>query len=83
MSAVRNWLQGIGLAQYAEAFDANEIDMDLLRQVDDQMLKDIGLSTAGHRLRFRNAVAQLSRTDPLDPNVTTALDATEMRAVSA
>src|ERR1700736_3150089 len=83
MSDVRNWLEGIGLAQYAEAFEANEIDMDLLRQVDDQMLKDIGVSTGGHRLRFRNAIAKLNWMDAPDPNVTTALDATEVRAVSA
>jgi hypothetical protein len=29
MSAVRRWLETIGLAQYADAFDANDIDMDL------------------------------------------------------
>ena len=31
MSAVRNWLEAIGLDQYADAFEANDIDMDLLR----------------------------------------------------
>jgi SAM domain (Sterile alpha motif) len=51
MSEVRKCLQGIGLDQYADAFEANEISMDLLREVDDQMLKDIGISTGGHRLR--------------------------------
>ena len=29
------------------------------RQVDDQILKDIGISSAGHRLRIRNAIAKL------------------------
>ena len=54
MSAVRNWLEEIGLAQYADAFEANDIDTDLLTQIDDQVLKDIGVSSAGHRLRLRN-----------------------------
>jgi hypothetical protein len=45
MSAVRNWLEEIGLAQYADAFEANDIDTDLLTQIDDQVLKDIGVST--------------------------------------
>jgi predicted ATPase len=36
MSAVRNWLEEIGLAQYADAFEANDIDTDLLTQIDDQ-----------------------------------------------
>ena len=34
MSAVRDWLEAIGLGQYADAFEANDIDMDLLKQVD-------------------------------------------------
>jgi hypothetical protein len=34
--------------------------MDLLGQVDDQMLKDIGISIDGHRLRIRNPIAKLN-----------------------
>ena len=30
--------------QYADAFEANDIEMDLLKQVDDQVLKDIEYS---------------------------------------
>jgi hypothetical protein len=62
MSAVRNWLEEIGLPQYADAFEANDIDTDLLTQIDDQVLKDIGVSSAGHRLRLRNAIAKLAPT---------------------
>ena len=62
MSAVRNWLEEIGLAQYADAFEANDIDTDLLTQIDDQVLKDIGVWSAGHRLRLRNAIAKLAPT---------------------
>jgi hypothetical protein len=60
VSEVREWLAAIGLPQYAEAFEANDIEVDLLGQLDDQMLKDIGVSSAGHRLRIRNAIAKLS-----------------------
>jgi hypothetical protein len=59
MSEIQKWLEMIGLAQYADAFDTNAIDMKLLRQVDDQILKDIGVSAAGHRMRIRNAIAKL------------------------
>jgi class 3 adenylate cyclase len=62
MSAVRNWLEEIGLARYADVFEANDIDTDLLTQIDDQVLKDIGVSSAGHRLRLRNAIAKLAPT---------------------
>ena len=54
MSEIRKWLEAIGLGKYADAFEVNEIDMDLLGQVDDQVLKDIGVSAAGHRLRIRS-----------------------------
>src|SRR6476620_6808155 len=59
MSEVRKWLGAIGLAQYADAFETNDLDIDLLGQVDDKLLKDIGVSSAGHRLRIRNAIAKL------------------------
>jgi hypothetical protein len=48
MSKVREWLEAIGLAQYTGAFEANDIDIYLLGQVDDQVLKDIGASSAGY-----------------------------------
>jgi hypothetical protein len=60
MSSVRNWLEAIGLGQYADAFEANDIDTDLLARLDNQLLKDIGVSSAGHRLRLRDAIAKLA-----------------------
>jgi SAM domain (Sterile alpha motif)/Adenylate and Guanylate cyclase catalytic domain len=77
MSEVREWLEAIGLVQYADAFEANDIDIDLLGQVDDQMLKDIGVSSAGHRLRIRNAIAKLSPASPLAKNEKATSAATE------
>ena len=64
MSEVRNWLELIGLPQYADTFETNDLDIDLLRQVDDQLLKEIGVASAGHRLRIRNAIAKLGARAP-------------------
>jgi class 3 adenylate cyclase len=72
MSDVRKWLAAIGLAQYADIFESNDLDIDLLRQVDDQILKDIGVSSAGHRLRIRNAIAKLGPEATLDKRERTA-----------
>src|SRR6516164_4263362 len=69
MSEVGRWLEAIGLAQYADAFEANEIEMDLLGQVDDQMLKDIGVSIGGHRLRIRSAIAKLATAPVAEVNL--------------
>jgi len=53
MSEIRKWLETVGLDQYADAFETNDIDMDLLRQIDDQALRDLGMTSVGHRLRIR------------------------------
>ena len=37
--------------------------MDLIRQIDDRALRDLGMMSAGHRLRIRNAIAKFR---PLD-----------------
>jgi class 3 adenylate cyclase/tetratricopeptide (TPR) repeat protein len=82
MSAVRKWLETIGLGQYADAFEANEIDMDLLGQVDDQILKDIGVSAAGHRLRIRNAIAKMGSAVTADAKAAAASSTPEIPATS-
>jgi class 3 adenylate cyclase len=68
-------LEWIGLGQYADAFEANDIDTDLLRQINDQLLKDIGISSAGHRLRIRNAIAKLTTDSPAELNAASAIAA--------
>jgi class 3 adenylate cyclase/tetratricopeptide (TPR) repeat protein len=68
MSDIRTWLAGIGLGQYADAFEANDVEMDLLKDVDDQVLKDIGVTSAGHRLRLRSAIAKLARASDIQAN---------------
>ena len=50
-------MEALGLPQYADAFEANDIDADLLPRLNDQILKDIGVASAGHRLRILNAIA--------------------------
>jgi class 3 adenylate cyclase len=83
MSAVRDWLETIGLGQYADAFEANDIDTDLLIRLDEQLLKDIGVASAGHRLRLRDAVAKLAPTSVTQPNAASAATAAEAPANSA
>src|SRR6202167_171603 len=82
MSDVRTWLAGIGLGQYADTFEANDVEMDLLNGVDDQILKDIGVTSAGHRLRIRNAIAKLAPTSDVRANTNSAIAAPEIAAPS-
>jgi hypothetical protein len=83
MSEIRSWLESIGLARYADAFEANDIDMDLLKQVDDQMLKDIGVPSAGHRLRIRNAIAKLIAAPAAEANLNATPPTYQTTAASA
>ncbi len=83
MSAVRDWLDLIGLGQYADAFEANDIDTDLLAQIDDQLLKDIGVSSAGHRLRIRNAITRLAPASVAEASAASDVAATAAPATTA
>ena len=53
------WLRGIGLAQYAEMFRANDIDIDLLGRLTNDDLKDIGVVSFGHRKKLMEAITAL------------------------
>ena len=55
---------------------------DLLIRLDDQLLKDIGVASAGHRLR-RDAIAKLAPTSVTQPNAASAAAAAEVPATSA
>jgi class 3 adenylate cyclase len=57
---IDGWLRGIGLAQYAEMFRANDIDIELLGQLTNDDLKDIGVVSLGHRKKMLEAIAELA-----------------------
>ncbi len=55
---LRLWLRRIGLEQLADTFAANDIDLDVLPDLSDEDLKELGLSL-GHRRRLLRAIAEL------------------------
>src|SRR5947209_6245008 len=57
---IDGWLRGIGLAQYAEIFRANDIDGELLGRLTNDDLKDIGVASLGHRKKLLEAIATLT-----------------------
>jgi class 3 adenylate cyclase len=54
------WLAEIGLEQYAEIFAANDIDLDVLPELSDDDLKELGLSL-GHRRKLLRAISESLR----------------------
>ncbi|MCC8976453.1 adenylate/guanylate cyclase domain-containing protein [Bradyrhizobium brasilense] len=56
MSDLRDWLREHNLEQYADAFEANDIGLDILPDLDDDDLAQLGLSL-GNRRRLLKAIA--------------------------
>ena len=56
---VRTWLSSLGLDQYETVFREHRIEPDVLPELTDQHLRDIGIPL-GHRLRILRAVRQLT-----------------------
>lgn len=59
MQTVSQWLDALGLAQYAETFAAQEIDASLLPELTDVDLQSIGVALLGHRKRLLKAIGEL------------------------
>jgi class 3 adenylate cyclase/tetratricopeptide (TPR) repeat protein len=56
MSELRDWLRSNRFEQYADAFEANDIDLDILAELSDRDLEQLGLSL-GNRRRLLKAIA--------------------------
>jgi class 3 adenylate cyclase len=59
MFDIDHWLNQIGLAQYADLLRSNEIDSHLLRGLNNDDLKEMGISALGHRKKLLEAIAAL------------------------
>ena len=55
---IANWLNGLGLGHYAQAFTENDIDLEVLSRVTDDDLMELGL-TIGHRRKLQAAIEVL------------------------
>src|SRR5215471_17594570 len=51
------WLETLGLGQYAQAFAENDVDFAVLAQLTDADLKELGVTSLGHRKRLLTAIA--------------------------
>lgn len=58
MQQIAQWLQKIGLSEYAQCFAENAIDVAVLPHLTDQDLKGLGV-LLGHRRRMLAAIAEL------------------------
>ena len=56
---IADWLRLIGLQQYELAFRENDIDAELLPRLTGEDLKDLGITSVGHRRKLLDAIAVL------------------------
>ncbi|MCP4766661.1 MAG: adenylate/guanylate cyclase domain-containing protein [Gammaproteobacteria bacterium] len=56
---VAEWLDGLGLSQYAVAFSENEVDFSLLSELGDADFKEMGVTALGHRKTLLKAIGEL------------------------
>jgi class 3 adenylate cyclase len=66
MQQISDWLQKLGMSEYAQRFAENGISFAALRHLTDQDLKDIGV-LLGHRRIMLAAIQELAATAPSAP----------------
>jgi hypothetical protein len=80
MQQIADWLNTLGMSEYAERSAENDIDMAVLPDLTDQHLKDLGVSL-GRRLKMLRAMRDLG--NPLvvaaAPSAPTATEPTRTR----
>ena len=54
------WLRSLGLGRYEAAFRENDIDETVLSSLTHETLKDLGVTSVGHRLKLLETIAALS-----------------------
>jgi hypothetical protein len=69
MQQIADWLQTLGLSEYAECFAQNDIDFAILGDLTDQDLEKIGVASLGHRRKLLRAIANLEGTEKGTPAV--------------
>jgi class 3 adenylate cyclase len=69
MQQIADWLQKLGLGQYAQPFAENDISFSVLPDLTDQDLKEIGVSL-GHRRQLLRAIAEMKRVEIVAPKLT-------------
>ena len=62
MQQIADWLQKLGLGQYAQRFAENDITFAILPDLTDQDLKELGMASLGHRRQLLREIANLGKT---------------------
>ncbi len=61
---IKQWLRDLGLETYIEAFEENDLDLELAVDLSDIDLKDLGVASMGHRKKLLRAIESLDVPSP-------------------
>ena len=84
MQQIADWLEKLGMSEYAQRFAENRIDFSVLRDLTDQDLKDLGI-VLGDRRKMLRAISELnaaSLASPATPIHLVPQDTAERRQVT-
>ena len=79
---IGQWLRGLGLQSYEQAFHDNGIDLDVLPRLTADDLKEIGVLAVGHRRKLLDAIGMLGATRRLTSLNLTFPDHAERRQLT-
>jgi hypothetical protein len=84
MHQIADWLEKLGMSEYAQRFAENDIDSSILPHLTDQDLKELGISL-GHRRKMLAVIGELAGAAPATPKPDAAMqtktqDNTERRS---
>jgi hypothetical protein len=83
MQQVADWLEKLGLGQYAQRFAENDIDFAILTKLNDADLKELGVASLGHRKRLLDAISERTGLAPTPaPAEPKTADAAERRQLT-
>lgn len=80
MRTVRQWLDELGLGEYAEAFEDNQLGLEHLADLSEDDLKELGVSAMGHRKTLLRAIAAIPVVDQITPVSATSQEASKSKA---
>jgi class 3 adenylate cyclase len=86
MQQIADWLKELGMAEYAQRFADDDIDLDVLPELTEQDFDRLGVSV-GHRRKMLRAIRALADTAPATPQAPVAAtpvpqDRTERRQLT-
>src|SRR5437868_15198646 len=82
MQQIADWLEKLGMSEYAQRFAENRIDFSVLRELTDKDLKELGV-VLGDRRKMLRAIADIDGIEKGEPAAPAAATAAQRHTRAA